>query len=58
MNSHGGARKGAGRPQTPIDTRRLLVLKEQGVSMKAIAERFDVKEHIIKYALDKMRKSK
>jgi transposase len=51
MNTHGGARKGAGRPATPIDKRRVFVLREQGLSQKAIAERFGVTATIIKRVL-------
>jgi transposase len=58
MNSHGGARKGAGRPKTEIDERRLLVLREQGLSIDKIAERFDVTYMTIRYALQKLRKAK
>ena len=38
--THGGARKGAGRPATSVDKRRVEVLMNEGVSTKAIAERF------------------
>ena len=58
MNSHGGARTGAGRPKTKIDERRLLVLRGQGLSIDKIAERFGVTYMTIRYALDKIRKSK
>ena len=57
MNSHGGARNGAGRPQTQIDIRRVLSLKDQGFSMNQIAQRFDVPLHIIRYAIEKSRRS-
>jgi len=46
--THGGARKGAGRPATSVDKRRVEVLMNEGVSMKAIAERFGVTAAIIK----------
>jgi hypothetical protein len=42
MNTHGGARKGAGRPAIQIDKRRVLVLRGQGLSIREIAERFEV----------------
>ena len=58
MNSHGGARKGAGRPKAEIDERRLLVLRAQGLSIDKIAERFDVSYMTIRYALQKLRKAK
>ena len=55
--SHGGVRKGAGRPATKLDERRLLSLRAQGFSIANIAARFDVKEHIIRYALDRIKRS-
>jgi len=58
MSRHGGARKGAGRPQTQIDIRRILSLRDQGFSMNQIAQRFDVPLHIIRYALDKLKEKK
>lgn len=51
MNGHGGARKGAGRPAMPIDKRRVLVLRGQGLSIRAIAERFGVTQMIIRRVL-------
>jgi orotate phosphoribosyltransferase-like protein len=56
MIKHGGARKGAGRPQTQIDIRRILSLKDQGFSMNQIAQRFSVSLHIIRYAINKAKK--
>lgn len=58
MNTHGGARKGAGRPRTRIDERRMLVLRNQGLTIKAIAERFGVTEMTIRYALQRLGVSK
>ena len=58
MSGHGGARNGAGRPQTNIDTRRMLVLREQGVAMKDIAGRFGVSVWIVRYALNKLKREK
>ena len=55
--SHGGARKGAGKPRTPLDERRMLSLRAQGYSIANIAARFGVKEHIIRYALDRIKRS-
>jgi hypothetical protein len=55
--THGGVRKGAGRPATPLDERRLLSLRAQGFSIANIAARFDVKEYIIRYALDRIKRS-
>jgi DNA-binding CsgD family transcriptional regulator len=54
--SHGGARKGAGKPRTPLDERRMLSLRAQGFSIANIAARFGVKEHIIRYALDRIKR--
>ena len=55
--SHGGARKGAGKPTTPLDESRMLSLRAQGFSIANIAARFGVKEHIIRYALDRIKRS-
>lgn len=52
----GGARPGSGRKPTLIDERRTLVLHEQGVSMREIAERFGVSLQAIKYFFRKRRK--
>jgi len=54
--SHGGARKGSGKPTTPLDEKRMLSLRAQGFSIANIAARFDVKEHIIRYALDRIKR--
>jgi hypothetical protein len=51
MTRHGGARKGAGRPATPIDKRRVFALREQGLSIRVIAERFEVTQMIIRRVL-------
>ena len=47
MNTHGGARKGSGRKRTPINTRRMHVLREQGKSYPQIAKAFDVRKNDI-----------
>jgi transposase len=52
----GGARPGSGRKPTLIDERRALVLREQGESMREIAERFGVSLQVIKYFFKKRRK--
>lgn len=52
---HGGKRQNAGRPQVPIDEKRMMVLVEQGVSRKAIAERFGVKAHVIRDRVNKLK---
>jgi hypothetical protein len=52
----GGARPGSGRKPTLIDARRALVLREQGESMREIAERFGVSLQVIKYFFKKQRK--
>jgi len=46
--THGGARKGSGRPATQVDKRRVEVLMNEGLSGKAIAERFGVTPAVIK----------
>lgn len=51
MNTHGGARKGAGRPAIHIDKRRVHILREQGLSIRAIAERFEVTQMVIRRVL-------
>ena len=51
MNGHGGARKGAGRPPVPIDKRRVFVLRKQGFTQRAIAERFGVTQMVIRRVL-------
>jgi DNA-binding CsgD family transcriptional regulator len=56
--THGGARAGAGRPPTKVDEKRLLVLRAQGLSMVAIAERFGVTPTVIKYALRRIQNGK
>jgi len=55
--SHGEARKAAGRPTTPLDEKRILSLRAQGYSIANIAARFGVKDHIIRYALDRIKRS-
>ena len=52
----GGARPGSGRKPTLIDARRALALREQGESMREIAERFGVSLQVIKYFFKKQRK--
>jgi hypothetical protein len=56
-NMKGGARPGSGRKPTLIDERRTLVLHNQGVSMREIAERFGVNIQVIKYFFKKRRKA-
>ena len=53
--THGGARKGAGRPATSVDKRRVEVLVNEGVSIRAIAERFGVTAAIIKRVIKEIR---
>ena len=52
----GGARPGSGRKPTLIDERRVLVLREQGMSMRKIAERFGVDYELIKYFFKKRKR--
>lgn len=51
----GGARAGSGRKPANIDTRRMMCLLSQGVSMKEIASKFGVTHDTIKYAVKKIR---
>ena len=51
MTKHGGARIGAGRPATPVDARRAIVLRKQGLSYRQIAERFGVTQTIVRRAV-------
>ena len=53
----GGARPGSGRKPTLIDGPRALSLHKQGVSMREIAERFNVSIQVIKYFFKKRRKN-
>ena len=53
--THGGARKGAGRPATQVDKRRVEVLMKEGLSMKVIAERFMVTAAVIKRVIREIR---
>lgn len=55
--NHGGVRKGAGRPPTPVDEKRLAHLRKEGLSMRAIAERFGVTTMVIRCALDRMKRN-
>jgi DNA invertase Pin-like site-specific DNA recombinase len=54
--THGGARKGAGRPPTPVDEKRLMSLRNQGVTIAKIAERFGVTETVVKYAIKRIKR--
>lgn len=56
--THGGARKGAGRPPTPVNESRLITLRQQGLSMAKIAQRFGVTPTVIKYALMRIKNGK
>lgn len=51
--THGGARKGAGRPKTPINEARLNLLLDQKLPMHEIAIRFGVAKHVIAYHSEK-----
>ena len=53
--THGGARKGAGRPATQVDKRRVEVLMKEGLSMRVIAERFMVTAAVIKRVIKEIR---
>ena len=45
--SHGGKRKGAGRPRINISIARVLKLFSQGITKKEIAIRFEVSDMTI-----------
>jgi len=47
--NHGGQRTGSGRKRTPLNTRRMHVLRKQGKSYRQIAKAFDVPTHIVSY---------
>lgn len=53
--THGGARKGAGRPKTPINEARANLLLDQKMPMVEIAARFAVPVHVIAYHSAKRR---
>ena len=55
--THGGVRKGAGRPPTPVDEKRVASLRKSGMSMAKIAERFGVTQAVIKYAIKRMKRN-
>jgi transposase len=55
--THGGTRKGAGRPPTKVDERRLVSLRNQGLSMRLIAERFGVTTMVIRCALERIKRN-
>ena len=57
MNTHGGPGRGGGRKPTPVDERRLLALRKEGLSMRAIAERFGVTTMVIRCALDRIKRN-
>ena len=46
---HGGKREGSGRKRTQLNERRAQLLRAQGMSYRAIAERFEVPKHVISY---------
>lgn len=49
--THGGKRAGAGRPRANIDDKRVLVLRAQGLTFKAIALRFGVEVDAVRYSV-------
>ena len=53
--THGGARKGAGRPATPINESRIAALRKDGMSMAKIAERFGVSQSVIRTTIKRMK---
>lgn len=55
--THGGSRKGAGRPPTAVSESRVAALRKDGMSMAKIAERFGVTQAVIRYAVERMRRN-
>lgn len=51
--THGGKRKGAGRPSKDVSVSRIYKLHDEGVSAREIARRFDVAHTIINRVLKK-----
>ena len=47
--THGGKREGSGRKRTQLNERRVQVLRDRGLSYRAIAEAFQVPKHVISY---------
>ena len=45
--THGGKRKGAGRPRANVSVSRVLKLFSEGVTKKEIAKRFEVSDMTI-----------
>ena len=45
--THGGKREGAGRPLIEINMRRVMVLVNEGLTHREIAERFGVRKDVI-----------
>ena len=55
--THGGKRDGAGRPSVPIDEKRLIALRKQGISNREIGIRFGVPVYVIAYRMVKIKQS-
>lgn len=55
--THGGARKGAGRPPTPVDEKRVASLRKEGMTIAKIAERFDVTQAVIRWAIKRIKRN-
>lgn len=49
--THGGARPNSGPKPYPIDLNRVRALQKQGLSQRAIAERFGVGRGVVQCAL-------
>lgn len=56
--THGGARPNSGPKPYPIDLDRVKALQKQGLSQRAIAERFGVGRGVIQCALRRAIKQK
>ena len=55
-STHGGPGRGGGRKPTPVDEKRLLALRKEGFSMRAIAERFGVTTTVIRFAINRIKR--
>lgn len=55
--SHGGARPGSGRKPANFDEKRVVSLKNQGLTYQQIADRFGVSVHAIIWFFKKKRKN-